>query len=327
MRWLVLLAVVACGSDSGDRARPPAKPARAPGDAAAKPESRIAAIGDTSLLPADVRRALDPAIDFSPPHTPGPDDWLTQHPETPQTFDDYINSEFHVPTDQRRTIYLLPLGTFTADAPSITALSSIVHAYFTLDVKVLAAVPIAEVTAKTRINDSTHKRQLLASDILAWLTKRIPDDAYALMAVTMDDLYPEPKWNYVFGMASLQERVGIQSFARQDPAFFGDPRGAGWKQLAFRRATWTLVHEISHMFGMQHCVHFACVVAGSNHQAEADLSPLHPCPVCLHKLWWTIRFDPAKREAELAKALRELGIDDEAAWSERRAKWIRDGTR
>jgi len=54
---------------------------------------------------------------------------------------------------------------------------------------------------------------------------------------------------------------------------------------------------------------------------------LHLCPVCLHKLWWAIEFDPAAREAALAKILRELGIDDEAAWSERRARWIRDGAR
>jgi len=71
-----------------------------------------------------------------------------------------------------------------------------------------------------------------------------------LVGVTREDLYPEPSWNFVFGMASLQERVGVQSFARQDPAFFGEPRPAGWQTLARRRATWTLVHEISHMFGM-----------------------------------------------------------------------------
>ena len=50
-------------------------------------------------------------------------------------------------------------------------------------------------------------------------------------------------------------------------------------------------------------------------------------PVCLRKLHSSIEFDPAKREDDLAKVLRELGIEDEAAWSERRATWIRDGKR
>ena len=143
----------------------------------------------------------------------------------------------------------------------------------------------------------------------------------------MEDLYPEPSWNFVFGMASLTERVGVQSLARQDPAFFGEPRPAGWRTLARRRATWTLVHEISHMFGLTHCTYWRCVVAGSNHQGEADRSPLHACPVCLRKLHSAIKFDPAAREDALAGVFGRLGIDDEAAWSAARAMWIRNGGR
>jgi archaemetzincin len=33
----------------------------------------------------------------------------------------------------------------------------------------------------------------------------------------MEDLYPEPSWNFVFGQASLNERVGVYSFARYGP--------------------------------------------------------------------------------------------------------------
>ena len=97
--------------------------------------------------------------------------------------------------------------------------------------------------------------------------------------------------------------------------------------VEFRRATATLVHEISHMFGLSHCVYWECAIAGSNNQAEADRRPLHVCPVCLRKLHFALDFDPARREADLAATLRKLGLDDEAAWSERRAAWIRDGTR
>jgi archaemetzincin len=35
----------------------------------------------------------------------------------------------------------------------------------------------------------------------------------------MEDLYPDPAWNFVFGQASLRERVEVFSFARYDPAF------------------------------------------------------------------------------------------------------------
>lgn len=288
----------------------------------------VAAIGDTSTDPPALRRAFDPHGDFTPIGTPEPGDWLAEHPEQPQSYDRYIRSRPNVPTAQRHVIYLLPLGSFPPLAsPSIEALARIAQAFFTLDVHVLPAVPIDELTAKvkSRIHATTHKRQLLAPDVLAWLAKRVPDDAYALMALTMEDLYPEPSWNFVFGMASLSERVGVQSFARQDPAFFDEPRAPGWQLVMLRRATWTLVHEISHMFGLTHCTYWQCVVAGSNHQAEADRRPLHPCPVCLHKLWWAIEFDPAAREEALAKVLRTYGIEDEAAWSERRTQWIRNG--
>lgn len=318
--------LVACSSDERPRPTPPAvtHDEEAP---PARVEKRVAAIGDTSRLAPELRRAFDPAGDFEPMPKPEPDDWLANHHEKPQSYADWLNEDTRVPGPQRRIIYIVPLGEFPATAPSLPALTKIVHAWFALEVKVLPAVPIKDVPAKTRINPSTKKRQLLAPDVLRWLTKRLPDDAFALQAVTMEDLYPEPSWNFVFGMASLSERVGVQSFARQDPAFFGEPREAGWQNLALRRATWTMVHEISHMFGLTHCVYWKCVVAGSNHQAEADSRPLHPCPVCLRKLQSAIGFDPAARETELAKVLHEVGIEDEAAWSERRAKWIRDGVR
>lgn len=287
--------------------------------------AHIAAIGDTAHLAPELQRAFDPHGDFVPMGPPQPGDWLAEHREKPQTFAAFLDAHTHVPAGDRRILYLLLLGEFPESAPKLAALSSITHAFFQVEVKTLPAVKIEDVEAKTRINANTKKRQLLAPDVLTWLTKRLPDDAFGLMAITMEDLYPEPSWNFVFGMASLRERVGVQSFARQDPAFFGEPRGADWQAIALRRATWTLVHEIGHMFGLPHCTYWECVQAGSNNQAESDRRPLHLCPVDTRKLHSSVGFDPAAREEALAKVLRELGIDDEAAWSERRAKWIREG--
>jgi archaemetzincin len=336
-----LTAFVACGfctivlsaaCDSGQRQResessesqaswrpaPTATPAPVP--------ARVAAIGDTASLAPELRRAFDPT-GFERVPEPGPDDWLAHHPEKPQSFADYLRAGRNVPDRQRKVIYLLPIGSFPANAPRLAQLADIVHAFFTLEVRTLPAVKVGDVTAKTRINEMTHKRQLLAPDVLAWLRTRLPNDAYGLMAVTMQDLYPDPTWNFVFGQASLKDRVGVQSLARQDPAFLGEPRPLGWQALARRRAAWTLLHEISHMFGLTHCTYWRCVVAGSNSQEETDRSPLHACPVCLRKLQWALKFDPAAREDALASAFAELGINDETAWSTARATWIRSGVR
>jgi len=325
--WIAIVTCViaACGSSHDDRA-----PAPVPTKPPAKLEPRVVAIGRTAKLSPVLQRAFDPSW-FEPMPEPQTGDWMAEHWEDAQTFDAYVRSKPNVPYAGRNTIYLLPLGEFPRGAPSIDALQKIVHAYFTLEVKQLPAVPLAKVEAKRRINAFTGKPQLLAPDVLKWLEQRVPDDAFAVMAVTMEDLYPEPSWNFVFGMASFEDRVGVQSFARQDPAFFGDARGAGWEKLALRRATWTVVHEISHMFGLHHCQYYKCVIAGSNSQDEADRAPLHACPVCLHKLQWALSqfgdVDLVARERALASTLAEVGIDDEAAWATRRVKWLETGAR
>jgi archaemetzincin len=53
----------------------------------------------------------------------------------------------------------------------------------------------------------------------------------AFLAITMEDLYPEPAWNFVFGQASLQLRVAVFSFARYDAAFYSQERTADHKTV------------------------------------------------------------------------------------------------
>ena len=244
-----LVALTLCGvwtafaaaCDSGRRPREPLaqeKPARAQPAPAVKTASvppRVAAIGDISTLTPELRRAFDHA-GFEPTPAPGPDDWLARHPEKPQSFDDFLWTKKNGPTRRRNVIYLLPIGTLPATAPSIGQLAGMVHAFFRLEVRTLPPVKVSDVTANTRINVNTNKRQVLAPEVLGWLSQRLPDDASGLLALTMEDLYPQPSWNFVFGMASLKARVGVQSLARQDPAFFGERRPAGWQTLGRRRA-------------------------------------------------------------------------------------------
>ena len=50
---------------------------------------------------------------------------------------------------------------------------------------------------------------------------------------------------------------------------------------------------------------------GSNHLAETDRAPQHPCPVCLRKLHHAIGFDPVKRYEDLARFYRARQWYDE----------------
>lgn len=64
--------------------------------------------------------------------------------------------------------------------------------------------------------------QYNAMDFINKYKNKVPADAYCMIAITLNDIYPGEKWNFVFGMASLNERVGLFSLARYDPRYF-DP--------------------------------------------------------------------------------------------------------
>ena len=48
------------------------------------------------------------------------------------------------------------------------------------------------------------KVQYNAEEILEKAIDLIPEDGYCLLVVTMYDIYPEPGWNYVFGLADTE---------------------------------------------------------------------------------------------------------------------------
>jgi archaemetzincin len=194
-----------------------------------------------------------------------------------------------------------------------------------MEVKVLPPLAIEAGKFTTRRNPYTGNAQILTSDVLNFLKGRVPPDAFCILAVTMEDLYPDPSWNFVFGQASLRERVGIYSFARYDAAFYGEPRGTGYETSLLRRSCKVLAHEAGHMFGLAHCTYFNCLMNGSNHLAESDRRPLHLCPVCLRKLQWSIGFDVLERYRALEHVNRAAGFIDEADWLNRRIKTIATG--
>lgn len=269
-------------------------------------DSRKAAIGPRNGLPVPLARALDPAA-FVPLGKPGPNDWLASHAEPGQTFNRFEHTDFNRPDAQRHVIYLQPLGQFGGDAPSLELLRRYAAAFFMLEVKLL---PPAKLDPKitSRKNPYTGQRQLLTGDLLDVLRRKLPGDAFCIVGITMEDLYPSAGWNFVFGQASLVERVGVYSFARY---------GGGSKELMLRRSCKVLTHETGHMFGLVHCIWFECIMNGSNHLGETDARPMHLCAVDLRKLQWSAGFDVVERYRRLLDLCREMHFDDEARWLDR----------
>ncbi len=291
------------------------------------PAERLEAIGSTEELPKALQAAFDPGPHFDPVPIPGSSDWLAVHPEPGQTSAGFVKSSPRRPDRIRKKIYLQPLGEFPKDQPDLTeSLEDYAAAYFCMEVELLPPLDLSACSLTTRVNPLTKNRQILTGDVLALLTERLPADAFCSLAITMEDLYPHSSWNFVFGQASPREGVGVYSFARYDPMFYGTKRGKDYRQLLLRRSCRVLPHETAHMFGLNHCIFFRCVLNGSNHLQESDSRPLHLCPVCLRKLQWSVRFDVADRYRRLLSFYREAGLDKEARWVGSRLEWIlRDG--
>ncbi len=266
-------------------------------------DERRHAIGDTHALPPPLQRALDPAA-FEPIRAPGPSDWLANHSEPGQNFDAFVRSRPNRPTAQRRTIYLQPLGKL-----EVGPLKEFTQAFFMMPVVVRPPLDLSTAQITSRSNPYTGQRQLLTTDILGFLRRQLPADAYCMLGITVIDLYPDPSWNFVFGQAALRDRVGVYSFARYLES--SDPT------LVLRRSCKVVAHETSHMFGIEHCIYFRCVLNGSNHLAETDARPMHLCPVDLRKLQWSVGFDVLERYRRLRAACEQAGFADEARWCER----------
>lgn len=274
------------------------------------------ALGSPLAIPAGVR-GLFSSNGFRPKGHPKPGEWLAQHDEGGQSLQDFMNSNPNRPDAQRNVIYLQPMGDWRGSScPSLAALAHYAHSFFRQQVDVLPAISLGNIDVSERQNPHEGQRQLLTTDILRLLARALPDDAFCVLGMSLIDLYPDPNWNFVFGQASLRNRVGVFSFARYT--------SEGDAHLTLRRSLKVMAHEIGHMYGLTHCTYFECGLNGSNYLDESDRRPIHLCPVCLRKLQWSSNIDPAQRYFELDKAYRKLGFRESAEFVRARVHRMRN---
>ncbi|MEW5848940.1 MAG: archaemetzincin [Myxococcota bacterium] len=269
---------------------------------------------------AELRREkLEPRFEalkplFAPKRSPRPGDWLDQHHERGQSFAEYVRGR-PVRVAGHKAIDIVPIGDFTPAQRRVVELSAdYVERFFGLPVRLHASIPASEIPARARrVHPSWGMEQVLTTFVLEeLLVPRRPADSVAFLALSSSDLYPDPSWNFVFGQASLRDRVGVWSIYRNGNA----DGSAGEFRLFLLRTLKTAVHELSHMFSMAHCVAYECVLNGSNHRQEADARPLDLCPIDLQKLCWNTRCDPVARYDRLLEFTRTHGLTDEARFLE-----------
>lgn len=276
-------------------------------------------------LPAHIS-AADPQIDalrataqrLLPLHRaktapPQPWEWLAQHQEDGQTFAGYVASRPNRVSAERTTLYLQPIGDFDAPRQRLIAdTADLLRRFYGTPVTIAGVMDPAIVPAKARRHHpGGGQEQFLTSHLLDQVLKpRRPADAVAVLGLTTTDLWPGEGWNFVFGMATFTERVGVWSLWR-----YGDP--ATDYATCLRRTLKVAVHETGHMIGIAHCIAYECLMNGSNSLRETDEGPLHFCPECEAKVWWACHSDPAKRYASLVEFTKAHQLQAEAAFWER----------
>ena len=236
-------------------------------------------------LQAVGRPTRDPIIDtfaqgaehlFIPKRYKEAGDWLFAHKEQGQPMSQYTRESRMIKwvTKDTRTIVLYVLDAEVPDS-LVQALQIYCAAFFaTMTIKILKpgqeydegkALPVdffAERKIKHRDDRTDPDRQAYTGDILDKLLTYKTPSTYAILGVTMADLYAGKNWGWVFGWANFCRGSGVFSFRRYHPDRVGRPDYS--HQDMVRLACHAMAHEICHMFAMHHCVYYECLMNGYN---------------------------------------------------------------
>lgn len=274
-------------------------------------------------LPAKEEPFIYDDADFVRLGKPSPGDWLDRFKERGQSFSEYKALGPTRRTKERDHIILKPLGDFSPYEEHVLGIAAeFCRIYF--DSPVRLEDPLRELDAKHsrwRNAYSFSWTQYTTGYFLFDVLKpHLPRDALCYLGMTMTDLYPDESWNFVFGQASLRDRVGVYSLFRYFPGYFGGEKTGDWKTVVLRRSCKVMAHEIGHMFSLLHCIYYRCCMNGSNSLEEMDKRPIHLCPICLQKLQWNLGFDLRKRYEKLKGFYEKCGMMEESLWVDRRLR-------
>lgn len=280
-------------------------------------------LGPLDDVPPDQRLAFTDPRGFAPLSPSRPDGWRVVRPEPPQSVAQFLASRPHRRAPPRDRLGLLPLGHFPVDilwggefvgivrTPPLTDLAAVLAAFFATPTDLLPAEPVpVSITSR----EVQHHRQYDARALLAAVSPRLPERAHGLLALTTVDLFVTPEQQYGFGWSTFHDRLGVVSFTRFDPSFFGGAAPEDLPATMLHRGLRVAVHEVGHMFGLAHCQGFRCAMNGIAHLDELDETPLHLCPVCLRKLHLVTGLDPHARDRALRSQFERLGLTAEARW-------------
>jgi archaemetzincin len=143
---------------------------------------------------------------------------------------------------------------------------------------------VAEIHKRKSLPQETYnerRRQYSSSQILQKIHSFIEAKKQdKVLAVARVDLYVE-RLNFVFGEAELGGHFGIISLARLRQSFYGLSEN---KALFMGRAVKEAVHELGHVYGLEHCSDSRCVMHFSNSLMDTDRKRASFCARCRQTL-------------------------------------------
>ncbi|MBB4808134.1 archaemetzincin [Chryseobacterium defluvii] len=246
---------------------------------------------------------------------PGFGDWRYSRKEKFQTFEDFRKQKNIKPESGKNIIYLQPIGDFNdLQKKQIELTREYLKIYFQLEVKVLPRLSNDIFPKSVRRMPMEGDEQILAGYVLdSVLMKRKPKDAIVLMGITEKDLFPRPEWNYVFGLASYQNAVGVTSMYRFSDGHLTDSNFTQSLESFIKISS----HEIGHMFGISHCLNANCVMNGTNSLPETERHFARACSLCQQKLNSGIKYDNLKRLTELKSFFEKQHLSAESLRAEK----------
>ena len=167
---------------------------------------REAALGSLTKAPKEIKDSLRVIVPlFKPIPKPGSSDWLANHNEEGQTYDDYVSEPKNYVDSKRNVIYIQPLEE-SIDQEFVENLRKFTKAFYLgLEVKVLPYFDVQKQKIGHRINDWSGKPQYNASNILRNIEKKLPADAYCMIGICLTDLYPKDEMEFCFRIGFYKE--------------------------------------------------------------------------------------------------------------------------